>query len=289
MSATGLRAAVSLPVRKRRNVARTNVYARLSAEPELSRPAVAARIALARHKPKLGCPRYLALLENALWEEYPPFVTKLYADLQQAASASGQWLVTTLMTKAEHEGQRATRLWSHAMLASSKQERQLLKRHACDESDHALAYLKLIDLVFPGAVDPDFRSELNQLSPQYSIKQELPQPDGVADSIRASAEQYLEINFEEVRTTIHHVNLRPPLTAHCPAENKRQTERLMNAVLRDELNHVAYTAMQIERAARDAEGKVFQALVCKALHDFNRATSEEPIEYSYNHRFGNYP
>jgi hypothetical protein len=193
------------------------------------------------------------------------------------------------MAKAEQEGQRATKLWSLAMLAKSKQERQLLKRHACDESDHALAYLEIIDLVFPGAIDPDFRSELNQLSPQYSIRQELPKSDDAAESIRPSVEQYLQINFEEVRTTILQVNLRPPLTAHCPAENKRQAERLMNAVLRDELNHVAYTAMLIERGARDAAGKVFQKLFCKALHDFNRATSEEPIEYSYNHRFGNYP
>lgn len=289
MSATGLRAAVSLPMRKRGEVTATNVYVRLSREPELSRPLVAARIALDHHKPKLRCPQYLAFLENALWQEYPPFVTQLYANLQQAASASGQWLVTSLMTNAEREGQRATRLWSLAMLAKKRQERQLLKQHACDESDHALAYLKLIDLVFPGAIDPDFRSELNQLSPQYSIRQALPKSDDAAESIGPSVEQYWAINLEEVRTTIHHVNLRPPLVAHCPAENKRQAERLMNAVLRDELNHVAYTAMLIERAARDAARNVFQALVCKALRDFNRTTSEEPIEYSYNHRFGNYP
>jgi hypothetical protein len=266
-----------------------DVHTILSAERSLDRPAAVARLALSGRKPPVECPNYLAALEKALWEEYPPFGTELYADLYRDASASGQWLAMSLMTNAQREGDGSKRLWSLAACSDNDEEQQLLKRHACDESSHALAYLALLDLSFPGAVEPTFRAELNQLSPHFSMGQELFTVEGSPYARKPTVDDYMQMNIAEIRTTIHHLMQRTALAAHCPAENLGRTTKILNSLLRDELSHVAYTAVLIERKANGAGPEKLQAMFRKTFRDFNRITSEEPIEYSYNQRFGNYP
>lgn len=283
MPAIGVSTAVAPPTRVSKQI---DVYARLSAHPALDRPLAAARIALSRHRPRLQCPLYLATLERALWEEYPPFVTELYATLQQTAASSGQWLATWLMTSAEQKGERARKLWSLASIAGRADERQFLKRHACAQSGHVPAYLKLLDLVFPGALDPEFRSELEQFSPGFSTNQKLPR---CSERHNTSVHQFLQLNFASIRAAIHNVNLRPCLLGYSPGENKRRVNKVMDALLKDELAQIAGTTAFIERTARSTEVKLLEALFNKNLNDFNRAISEEPIEYSYGHRFGSYP
>jgi hypothetical protein len=263
-----------------------DVQTLLSAEASVDRVAVAARVALSQCDPPAQCPKYLAALERALSEHPPPFGTAEYADIYRGASASGQWLAMSLMTNAEREGDGARRLWSLAACAGDGQERALLKRHACDESGHALAYLALLDLTFPGAVSPAFRAELDQLSPHYTMRQEPEAAEGSPYARRPSVDDYMQMNIAEIRTTIHHLMQREALAAHWPAANAGRAGKILDSLLRDELRHVAYTAVLIERGARGGEiGGRFG----ERLRDFNRITCEEPIEYSYNQRFGIYP
>lgn len=266
-----------------------DVQALLGAELSADWVAAVARVALAQRDPPAACPRYLAALDRAIREEPPLFATKAYADTYRSASANGQWLAISLMTAAEREGDGARRLWSLAACASDASERRLLKRHACDESSHALAYLALLDLAFPGAVDPSFRAEMDGLSPRYSMRQEATPVEGSPYAHEPSVDDYVQMNIAEIRTTVHHLMQRPALAAHCPSTNLRRAAGVMNSMLRDKLSHVAYTAVLIERKADGAGPDEFRGLLCKGLRDFNRATSEEPIEYSYNQRFGNYP
>ena len=267
-----------------------DIHALLSAEPSLDRVTAVARVALSQRDSPTECPKYLAALDKALWEEFPPFATQLYADMYKAASASGQWLAMSLITNAKREGDSATRLWSMAACSDDNpKEQQLLKRHACDESSHALAYLALLDLCFPEAVEPDFRAELNQLSPHFAMGQELAAIEGSPYARKPSVDEYMQMNVAEIRTTIHHLMQRKALAEHCPAENMGRVTKILDSLLRDELSHVAYTAELIERKSREAEAKEIEGLFCKRVRDFNRSTSEEPIEYSYNQRFGMYP
>jgi len=268
---------------------RTSAYALLSLEQPVDRPAAVVRLALSRCKPPVECPRYFAALERALWEEFPPFTTQLYADSYCAALASGQWLATSLMSTAEREGDSAKRLWAFATCADDDEERQLLKRHACDESSHSLAYLALLDLCFPGAIAGPFRSELNQLSPNYSMRQHVSAVEGSPYAKVPAIDDYMQINIAEIRTTIHHLLRRGAVAAYCPAGNVSRATKVMNSLLHDELSHVAYSAVLIERKAEGAEADEVQRRFGKCIRDFNRLTSEEPIEYSYNQRFGNYP
>ena len=145
----------------------------LTAEVSDSLVVAIARVALSlRHSPA-ECPLYLSFLSDALAAEPPPFSSKDYAAVYEEASADARWMAISLMTNAEREGDGATRLWSLSACSSDTRIREQLKAHAVDESRHALLYLALLDLAFPGSVDQDFRRELQQLSPHYSMTMEV--------------------------------------------------------------------------------------------------------------------
>jgi len=252
-----------------------NVQALLSSEPTVERVATVARVALSQRDPQADCPRYLAALGKAIEDEPPPFGMESYSNTYHAASTSGQWLAMSLMTNAEREGDGAKRLWSLASCADNDKEHQLLKRHACDESSHALAYLALLDLTFPGAVSPAFRSELNTLSPHFSMDQKPYPIEGSPYARKPSVDDYMQMNIAEIRTTIHHLMQRQALAAHCPPENVPRATKVLDSLLRDELSHVAYTAVLIEEKAATTDPEKLQNLFTKRLRDFNNITKEE--------------
>ncbi len=253
-----------------------DIHALLSTEPSVDRVAAVARVALSQRDSPTECPIYFNALDRALNEDPPPFGTAEYSDIYRAVSVSGQWLAMSLMTNAEREGDGATRLWSLAACSDDdRHEQLLLKRHACDESSHALAYLALLDLCFPNAVEADFRAELNQLSPHFAMTQELYAVEGSPYAHKPSVDDYMQMNIAEIRTTIHHLMQRTALAAHCPSENKARVSKILDSLLRDELSHVAYTAELIEQKAADAEVERIEALFCKRMRDFNHITSEE--------------
>ena len=264
-----------------------DVYAHLSAQKSIDRPETTVRLAFSRRKPPVECPRYLAALKRALWEEYPPFATDLYEEMYGSASSNGQWLAMSLITQAQREGEKAKRLWALAAnCGDNPAEQQFLKQQACAESKHSLAYLKLLDIVFPKAVDPAFRSELNQFSPNYSMSQELSSPNGGG---QPSLNDYLNLNIDEIRTVVQQVFQLQAIPQHCAAGETEQAAKTLNKLLKDELNNIADTAELIEQKTMGQTAAELDAFFSKGVSDFNRARSEEPIEYTYNQRFGNYP
>jgi hypothetical protein len=253
-----------------------NVQALLRAEPSVDRVAAVARVALSRLDPSVDCPIYLSALDQAIHAEPPAFGTEAYQETFRAASANAQWLAISLMTNAEREGDGAKRLWSLAACSVDPEEQQLIKRHAVDESRHAAAYLALLDLTFPDSVDPTFRQELNKLSPGYTMGQPLVAVEGSPYARRPSIDDFIQMNIAENRTTIHHIMQRVALTEHCPAADLPRVTKILDALLRDELSHVAYTAVLVDRkASAAAEPLAIHALFQKRLRDFNRITDDE--------------
>lgn len=261
---------------------REDVCALLSAEPPERRVATVARVALEQRDPRVECPRYLAALDRALRDEPPPYGARDYEDIYRAASADGQWLAISLITNAEREGDGATRLWSLAFCATDAEEKQLIKRHAVDESSHALAYLALLDFTFPGAVTETFRAELNGVSPGYSMSHELFAVPGSPYARVPTVDDYIQMNIAEIRTTLHHLMQRSAIAAHSPPESAARSLRLLESLLRDELSHVAYTAVLIERHAEHASEEALHALFRRRVRDFNEITRKELGERKFD-------
>jgi hypothetical protein len=259
-----------------------DVYVRLKDEPMGEQVGAVARVALSERAPEDECPAYLAAVESAVATEPPPFDTEAYRDVYRHAAANPTWLILSLVRNAQREGQGATDLWSLAACAADDHEQKLVKRHAVDESRHAKVYLAILDLSFPDSVEPTFRRQMDAFSPDYALAQ---QPSPVAGSLYAkppTLDDYVQMNIAEIRTTIHHLMQRTAIERHCPEANLPRALKLMNALLRDELGHVAYTAVLIERKAAALGPGELSWLYRRRLRDFNRITTEEMGKSTYD-------
>lgn len=247
----------------------------LSTDAAEGRVLLASRVALSESNPGLRLPLYFGAMEDALKSEPPPFDTSSYADVYRVSSASPQWMAVSLITNAEREGDGAKRLWSLAACSDDPNIQRLLKSHAVDESRHALLYLGLLDLTFPGMVEPSFRKELNQLSPGYLPEHTLVAVPGSPYAKKPSIDDFLQMNIAELRTAIHHIMQRPALARHGSPSSRQRVTRIQESLLRDELKHVAYTAVLIEQLAATIPDGQLAALFRRRFHDFNGITRDE--------------
>jgi len=247
----------------------------LSTNAASGRVYLAANVALDHSAPGAECPLYFEALRRALEDEPPPFDTVQYADIYRNASDSWQWMAVSLITNAEREGDGAKRLWSLSACCDEPGTKKLLKHHAVDESQHALLYLALLDLTFPDTVDPTFRTELNQLSPHYALHQELFAVEGSPYAKNPTIDDFLQMNIAEIRTAIHHIMQRPAIAKHCSPDKRNRIELIQNSLLRDELKHVSYTALLIERIAAGISMDRLSQLFRRRFRDFNQITLDE--------------
>lgn len=253
----------------------TNVSALLDTLPSLNLIRDIARVALEEFYPDAACENYIAGLDSALRDEPPPFGAEEYGVIYRSLAIEPRWMAVSLITNAEREGDGATRLWSLAACSQSAEHRDLLKRHACDESRHALIYLALLDLSFPGSVSREFRAELRQLSPGFAMHQELYPVPGSPYAKAPTLDDFLQMNIAEIRTAIHHTLQRATLALHCPPANLSAITRLHDSLLRDELRHIAYTAVLIEKYAQQLDAVKVASLFGIRMSHFNAITTNE--------------
>lgn len=246
----------------------------LSSEQPNERVFIAALAALEESGLSGQCPNYLQALSIAL-RTNPPYASKAYEDTYREASADRRWMAASLLTNSHREGEGATRLWSLAACAGDADVQALLKQHAVDESNHATFYLTLLDLALPHSVDEQFRSELRQLSPGYTMAQSLyiveDSPYGRAPTI----DDFIQMNIAEIRTTLHHLMQRRALFECCDEEALPKVRKLLDRLLRDELKHVSYTAKLIEQMSSEAGIERLISLFSTRFKDFNDITVDE--------------
>lgn len=249
--------------------------AALMAESHGAKVAKIAELAIEMQGGLGDCPIYMAAMVEAIQQEPPPFDSEQYATIYRDSAEDARWMAVSLLTNSEREGDGSRRLWSLAAFAGDDDERQKLKRHAVDESKHSLMYLALLSLAFPDAVSLEFRKELRQLSPGFSMSEELYPVPGSPYAKQPTIDDFIQMNIAEIRTTIHHVMQRQALARHCPSKNLAGLKSVQDCLLRDELAHVGYTAALIERLARDLDRGKVEGLIRRRFGDFNRITREE--------------
>lgn len=220
-------------------------------------------------------PHYREALITACRKAPPPFGTRSYGEIYRDAAANPYWMATSLMTNAEREGEGAGHLWDLATCTSDARVAAHIKEHAIDESGHARAYIAMLDLAFPGAVDDEFHAELATLSPGYTSLSPLQPHEGSPYAHPITVDDLIQMNIAEIRTRIHHLLQRPMLLAHCAPEGKRGLVRILDALLLDETRHIAYTAALIEGFACNGQADAVKRLMQERLSDFNAITNED--------------
>ena len=233
------------------------------------------RTAMAEHHPNGTFDNYYAAVDAASATVKPVFDTTDYFDFYRNLAENGSWFALSLLKAAEREGEGATRLWSLSACSDDEREAELIKRHAIDESGHSVAYLSLLDHVFPDAVDSDFRTELKALSPYYKMS-DTPEKGANPDyAHNPTVDDYIQMNIAEIRTTIHHLLQREAIDKYCPEESRSRVEHILDKLLRDELAHVAYTGVLIEEKVQELGAEKVNRMYERRLRDFHDITQEE--------------
>lgn len=248
-----------------------------------------AQLALSQCEHPVESTGYLVALRAALWEVPLPFGTDVYADHYRAASADGQWLAVSLISKVENAGDRARLAWSLAAGSIEPEERRVLKGYAVDASHHVLANAALLDLVFPDMISMEFRRDLETLCPHYSMEHAPDNVGEAGDRRHPTIDDFLQMNIAGLRMAVCAEMERHSVIAHCPTEDRLSAVAALGSLFQDGLRHVADTAVLIVRRSRGGEPADLRPVFSGALRQFDRMTSEEPIEFSYHQRFGNYP
>jgi len=220
-------------------------------------------------------PHYREALIAACRKSPPPFGTRSYGEMYRDAATDPYWMATSLLTNAEREGEGAGHLWDLAACTSDVRRAAHIKQHAIDESRHARAYIVMLDLAFPGAVDDEFHTQLATLSPGYTRLSVLRPHPGSPYAHPISVDDLIQMNIAEIRTRVHHLLQRPMLLAHCDPERKLRLGRILDVLLLDETRHIAYTAALIEEFARGSEAGLVRRLMQERLSDFNAITNED--------------
>jgi hypothetical protein len=219
--------------------------------------------------------RYRQALAVACKKSPPPFGTKTYGDIYRDAAADPYWLATSLISNAEREGDGAGHLWDLAACTPDTGIAGQVRQHAIDESRHSRAYIALLDLAFPGAVDGEFHLQLTTLSPGYTHQSPQQAHAGSPFAHSITVDDLIQMNIAEIRTLIHHKLQRPMILAHCARERHVRMVRILDGLLADETRHIAYTAALIDQFARSGEVNRVMRLMQERVSDFNAITSEE--------------
>ena len=77
-------------------------------------------------------------------------------------------MAASLIANAEKEGEGSRKLWALSGRIDDPYISECVRKHAIDESRHALLYVAICELVFPGAMEGEVRVFAQSLSPRFA-------------------------------------------------------------------------------------------------------------------------
>lgn len=218
-------------------------------------------------------PAYADALRAACRAAPPPFGEVWYAKRFRQLALDPQWIAESLVRNADVEGEGARKIWLLAARTPDRDVAELVRRHAIDESGHALAYVALTRALCPDAMSSREWRALGALSPRYRPGDRPPRRrparmDQVLDEL-------VQMNLGEIRTRVNQMLMIPVLAACTPADRRPRVMRTMRALLGDETRHIAYTARVLERACTEGAGAFVRATMATRLAEFNALTRRQ--------------
>lgn len=219
---------------------------------------------------------YARALVDACDAQSPVYGMAWYGIRYRALGRDADWFVNSLVANAEREGYGAERIWQFANLVSDEGVARGVRNHSIDEAKHSRMFVRLIELIFPTALDQELRDALWQLSPGYTQRRHPPiLPTDSAVDVDAIADEVIQINLVEVRSLMLQLLLRPLALAYCPPSTRERSERILERLRADEVRHIAYSARAIEGYAEEVgEAYVLERMQAR-MRDLNAITADE--------------
>jgi len=205
----------------------------------------------------------------------PPYGTKPYGDKFREVASDPFWFASSLLTNAEREAEGSGRLWNLAASTKDPEISAFVKTHAIDESRHARWYVTILDLVFPGAIEGKIRLHADSISPRYTAEMEPSRDKSSPFARQVTVDDLVQMNIAEIRTAINQKLQLPLILAYCPEENRSKVLPLLEALQRDEICHIEYSARLIEGFVPELGLPCVTDLMIERMRDFNEITCEE--------------
>lgn len=188
---------------------------------------------------------YKTVLIEACEIHPPPHGMAWYGNLYRQFSRSAEWFANSLMVNAAEEGTGSKGVWQFSQGIENQEFAELVRNHSIDESRHSLMFVALLNILFPTAMEADFRAELQALSPKYYHHKhppiETPSPEKTIDEF-VVMDEIIQINLLEIRALILQLLLRPVLQAYATPENLPRVTRMSDLLIYDETKHIEYSA-----------------------------------------------
>lgn len=125
------------------------------------------------------------------------------------------------------------------------------------------------------AVDHESAQLFAHFSPGFTWESTLIADKGSYFAREITVDDLIQMNIAEIRTRIHHLLQRPVLLAHTMKEFESDVLRILNPLLRDETQHIAYSARLIEEFCLKHGEEEVNELMLKRIIDFNEITDNE--------------
>jgi hypothetical protein len=194
---------------------------------------------------------YMEFLREACEAHPPPHGMAWYGNMYRQLARKPDWFAHSLVINADKEGFGARQLWKFSVRMDNPRLAEAVRRHSMDESRHARMFVGILDLLFPSAIEAGFRATLKELSPGYTPKTHPPTGVVVSEvmSMERVMDELIQGNFTEIRALILQLLLRPMLQAYARPEERQKLLRVSDALIRDEVRHIEYSARFIEEYA----------------------------------------
>ena len=220
------------------------------------------------------CPRYAEVFTRAIRRTPPIFFRQKYSDFfWHCIKTIPGWLPRVVLSCATTESSGAHALldiWSRVNYHAEAEAG--LARHARDESRHARMFIELARLCFPRSYEAGvLETTEGCLAPIVVLgakREDCLIPEDVL------IDYLLQLNIVEMRTRIHLHLLAPAYYALAPQDAKPRVERLLQALARDEIGHVAYTAQLLDTwiASSAVDRDTITELYALRMADYNEHT-----------------
>lgn len=224
---------------------------------------------------------YQVALERAWHSQPPPYDEPWFIHLHHQLARDPSWFASLLASNVDMEGYSSRQLWAYATALGSDEFGAALRRHALDEARHSRVFAYLLFLLFPRLKSAELVEKFSAMSPRHKRQDVVSVP---ADKPRRPPEEVLNsavlISLHEIKALILEQMLRPVLLAYATAETRSKVERAMDAIIRDEMAHIQYSAAYVDRLIK----RGFRDCAFDSILDFQRlinVVTEQDVESRY--------
>jgi len=230
-------------------------------------------------------PNYSEWLVAACDIHPPPYGAQWYGLLYRDLAHDPVWFANSLLVNAEKEGVGSRRIWDFSRLVEDARAAASIQKHSIDESRHSRMFVKIVDYVFEAALTDELRQEYFRLSPGYTRSTNPGNSRSAKDLLLSATEtidEIIQVNLVEIRSLILQLLLRPVVLAYAPSSAQTKITRMLNGLVRDEIQHIAYSAGILETEVARGHAEFVRFSMISRQADLNSITCEEVAREQFN-------